>query len=116
MHNFVNFCIIILRGRVRLGGASCKIHMYYAYVLQNSEGILYKGSSGDLSGRILEHNFGDFKKYTKNKGPWKLVYFENFSTRSEAMIREKFFKTGKGRDFIKAQITRSREIGISQGS
>ncbi|MGQ0827151.1 MAG: GIY-YIG nuclease family protein, partial [Bacteroidota bacterium] len=40
-------------------------------------------------------------KYTKNKGPWVLVYSESYITRSEAVKREKYFKTGVGRDLIK---------------
>jgi putative endonuclease len=42
--------------------------------------------------------------YTKKHMPWELVYYESFETRSEAMAREKFFKTGKGRDWLMNKI------------
>ena len=78
--------------------------MFYVYVLRNPRGILYKGSTGDLPGRIEEHNWGILKKYTKNKGPWQLVYFEQFTTRAAAMRKERFFKTGKGREYLKTKL------------
>ena len=39
--------------------------------------------------------------YTRRKGPWKLMYQEEFSTRSHAVKREMFFKTIKGRIELK---------------
>jgi predicted GIY-YIG superfamily endonuclease len=36
-----------------------------------------------------------------------LIYEENFATRAEAMAREKFLKTGKGREFLKSKIGQS---------
>jgi len=38
---------------------------------------------------------------SKNKGLWKLIYFESYNNRQEAIKREKWLKTGVGRDFIK---------------
>ena len=75
-------------------------HMYTVYIIQNPQGILYKGHTNNLERRIREHNISNsrFSRYTKNKGPWKLIYQECFSTRKEAMKREKYFKTGKGRE------------------
>ncbi|MBU0457877.1 GIY-YIG nuclease family protein [Patescibacteria group bacterium] len=77
--------------------------MYYVYVLQNSQGILYKGQTSDLIKRIQQHNDPNSSlSYTRNRGPWTLVYKEELLTRSEAIQKEKFLKTGKGRDFLKA--------------
>lgn len=53
-----------------------------------------------LESRIKEHNLG-FTKSTKGYLPWKLVYKEVYDTRIEARAREKFLKTGKGRDYLK---------------
>jgi putative endonuclease len=78
--------------------------MFYAYVLQSeSNQTFYYGSTENLENRLLTHNAG-LVNYTSKYLPWKIVYFESFSTRSEAMKREKFFKTGAGRDFIKRQL------------
>lgn len=81
--------------------------MFFVYVIQNREGILYKGHTTDLKSRIEQHNIGnEFSRYTKNRGPWKLVCFEELQTATEAIIREKFFKSGKGRKFLKQVLKR----------
>ncbi|MEP3839083.1 MAG: GIY-YIG nuclease family protein [Algibacter sp.] len=75
--------------------------VYYTYVLESDvDGRLYKGHSDDLKKRLKEHNSGKTKS-TKGYIPWRLVYFEKFLTREESVLREKYFKTGSGRDFIK---------------
>jgi putative endonuclease len=76
--------------------------MFFTYVLQNPQGILYKGQTNNLKKRILLHNSDDgFHSFTKHRGPWQLVYSENFATRAEASRREKFLKSGQGRAFLK---------------
>ena len=78
--------------------------MYYTYVLRSlKNGVLYKGQTQDLESRLTVHNSG-MVSYTKKHMPWELVYYESFETRSEAMAREKFFKTGKGRDWLMNKI------------
>jgi putative endonuclease len=78
--------------------------MYYSYVLRSvKNGILYKGSTSDLSKRIKAHNEGEVK-YTSKHLPWELVIYEQFSVRSEAIRREKWYKTGVGRDWIKMRL------------
>jgi putative endonuclease len=76
--------------------------MYYTYVLQSiNSHTLYYGSSNNPDVRLAEwHNKGKVR-YTKGHMPWKLVHKEEFTTRSEAMKREKFFKSGQGREYIK---------------
>jgi putative endonuclease len=77
---------------------------FTVYVLKSlTTGKLYIGQTQDLETRVSSHNNG-LSPYTKNRGPWALVYKEEFSTRSEAMVRERFLKTGKGREFLKRQI------------
>ncbi len=79
--------------------------MFYTYVIINPKGVLYKGSTDNLQVRIDQHN-GDtiFPGFTTKRGPWKLVYFESFHTRPEARAREKFFKSGISRDFLRTVI------------
>jgi len=77
--------------------------MYTVYVIQNLQGKIYIGQTDDLIVRLKKHN-NNQNRYTKNKGPWQLVYTEEYPTRSQAMIREKELKTGKGRDFLKKVI------------
>ncbi|PIR48715.1 endonuclease [Candidatus Peregrinibacteria bacterium CG10_big_fil_rev_8_21_14_0_10_55_24] len=80
--------------------------MYYVYVVQNPKGKLYKGFTNDLEKRIIQHNANDgFSSYTNNKGPWKLVHREEYANEREAREREKFLKTGKGREFLKGRLS-----------
>ncbi|MFM2037568.1 MAG: hypothetical protein RL432_507 [Bacteroidota bacterium] len=64
---------------------------------------MYKGSTQDLQLRVISHNQGRVK-FTAKNAPWELVLFEPFATRVEAVQREKWYKTGVGRDWIKQQI------------
>lgn len=74
---------------------------YFVYVLESEiDGRLYKGQTSDIEKRLTEHNSGK-PKSTKGYKPWKLVYFERYETRDEALLREKYFKTGSGREFLK---------------
>ena len=80
------------------------LEMFTTYVLYSSKvQKKYTGHTNDLDRRIKEHNLGLLCISTKNKGPWVLIYSEQFNTRSEAILREKELKTGKGREFIKNQ-------------
>ncbi len=74
--------------------------MYYVYILKSNEnGKLYKGFTVDLRRRIDEHKSGK-STYTKNNGQWRLIYYEAFISKSDALREEKFLKSGKGRDRI----------------
>jgi putative endonuclease len=73
---------------------------FYSYVLKSDlDGRLYKGHTSRLEERIREHNSGKTSS-TKGYRPWKLVYFEIFDTEKEAIEREKFFKSGIGREYL----------------
>ena len=73
--------------------------MFYVYVLKSAKsGRRYVGSCEDLNDRLRRHNNGE-SKATKHGAPWTLMHLEQFKTpRSAAMLREKYYKTGKGRD------------------
>ena len=62
--------------------------MNYTYILECNDKSLYTGWTNHLEERINVHNKGKGAKYTKGKLPVKLVYFETFSTKEEAMRRE----------------------------
>ena len=77
---------------------------YFIYVLQSEkDGRLYKGQTSNISKRLRQHNAGE-NKSTKGFRPWKLVYYESFKTREEALLQEKYFKTGSGREFLKEKL------------
>ena len=54
----------------------------------------------NVENRMAEHNSGKTKS-TKGYVPWKLVFVEEFVTRSEAREREKYLKGGSGKEYIK---------------
>ena len=69
--------------------------MYYVYILENKKGIHYIGHTNDLHRRIKDHNYGK-NRWTRKKGPWNLVYKEEFQTKQEAFLRERQIKKFKG--------------------
>lgn len=66
--------------------------MNYTYMLRCSDGSYYTGWTNDLEKRLRVHNEGRGGKYTRNRIPVELVYYETFETRSEAMRREAAIK------------------------
>lgn len=63
--------------------------MNYTYIVECADGTLYTGWTNCLEKRMKAHNEGKAgAKYTRAKRPVKLVYYEGFSTREEAMSRE----------------------------
>ena len=62
--------------------------MNYTYIVKCADGTLYCGWTNDLERRIADHNAGKGAKYTKPRLPVKLVYYETFDTKEEAMSRE----------------------------
>ena len=53
-----------------------------------SDDSLYTGYTNELENRIEAHNSGKGAKYTRSRLPVKLVYYEEFETKEEAMSRE----------------------------
>jgi putative endonuclease len=75
--------------------------MFYVYILRSrKDKRKYIGFTNNLTRRIQQHNNGRCTA-AMNRGPFELMYSEEFNTRQEAAGREKFFKTGKGREYIK---------------
>ena len=73
---------------------------FYVYILRSRKnGRLYTGPTEDLERRFEEHNSG-LSKATRYYRPFDLVHFEHFKTRQDAVQREMFLKTGRGRDEI----------------
>lgn len=62
--------------------------MNYVYILRCKDNTLYTGWTNSLERRIKVHNDGKGAKYTRGRLPVKLVYFEEFLTKNEAMKRE----------------------------
>lgn len=60
----------------------------YVYLLRCADGSLYCGWTTDPERRLEAHNSGRGAKYTRSRGPCRLVYTEAFATKNEALKRE----------------------------
>ncbi|AGF54100.1 MULTISPECIES: GIY-YIG nuclease family protein [Clostridium] len=62
--------------------------MNYVYIVECSDGTFYTGWTNNLDKRIEMHSNGTGAKYTRGRGPVKLVYNEQFEDKRDAMKRE----------------------------
>ena len=93
------------RPRKNAGLCHFVYNMYKVYILYSGlKDKYYVGSSGDdLFQRIRRHN-SKHKGFTGSGGDWELKYFEPYSTKTEALIREKEIKRWKSRKKIEKLI------------
>jgi putative endonuclease len=74
--------------------------MFFVYILKSdTTDRSYVGSSHNVAERIRRHNAGHAKS-TKHGIPWQLVHLEAYDTRSDAVRREGYLKTGVGREEV----------------
>ena len=75
--------------------------MHYVYVLRSKKsGKRYTGcTKKDPIERLRDHNTGS-STWTRQNGPFELLYTEPFSKKKTALAREKYLKTGAGRKFL----------------
>ena len=73
----------------------------YVYAIESfKDKRIYVGQTSDLKKRLNEHNSGAVKT-TRYFKPWRLFYSEKCSTRKIARQREKYLKSGCGKEFLK---------------
>jgi putative endonuclease len=76
---------------------------YFVYILKSEkDGKRYIGSTSNVDFRFTQHQNG-LVTLTKNRRPLALVHQERFQTKTEAHKRELFYKTGKGREYLKSK-------------
>lgn len=73
----------------------------YTYIVECADGTLYTGWTNHLEKRIKSHNEGNGAKYTRARLPVRLVYYETFATKQEAMKREYAIKKLTRKDKLK---------------
>ena len=76
--------------------------MFTVYVLASlRNGRRYVGfTARHVEERLAEHNRGYPKGWTSRNGPFELVYVELYGTEEEARARERFLKSGQGRQWL----------------
>ncbi|MEK4027411.1 MULTISPECIES: GIY-YIG nuclease family protein [Bacillaceae] len=77
---------------------------HFFYVLECKDHSFYGGYTTDLEKRLKAHNSGKGAKYTRGRGPVRLIHWEKFHTVTEAMQAEYAFK----------QLTRKQKINYLQ--
>jgi len=82
------------------GWRSC----WYTYVVECDDGSFYKGFTDDLMRRYEEHCRGIGAEHTKKHKPRQLYYWEQHSTQEVAIAREKYLKSGVGREWFKRAV------------
>ncbi len=81
------------------------MNLYYVYLLQcQVNKSWYIGYTDDLKTRIYEHQRGRGCRTTSIKKNWKLIYYESYLNKADALGREKFLKGGSGRKYLKKQL------------
>lgn len=73
----------------------------FVYIVCCADGSLYTGWTNDLEKRVRTHNAGKGAKYTKSRLPVKLVYYEKYGDKIQAMKREAAIKKLTRRDKLK---------------
>ncbi len=77
---------------------------YYVYILRSlKDGLFYIGYSENLKNRVYDHNMGK-NTSTKNRRPLELIFYEAFPRKEDALRRESYFKTTKGKTTLKQML------------
>jgi len=91
------------------GRHQIQIIMYYTYVLKSQrDKKFYIGYSADLKNRFKQHQNGEVKS-TKYRRPLELIFYEAFKNQQDALRRERYFKTEKGKSSLKQIIRFSKD-------
>jgi len=77
---------------------------YFVYVIRSKENFKYTGMTEDLEKRIGEHNDKKLSFWTKRGSDWKIIYKEEFNNKTDALKREKWLKSGVGREYLNKMI------------
>jgi len=89
------------QGAIRLLSVYTIMCILQVYALQSMKDCgLYIGISKDPNDRLLQHNAG-MTRSTKNRRPFVLIYKERCNSRIDARNKEKYYKSGCGREFFK---------------
>ena len=75
--------------------------MFTVYAIKSlTKNYIYVGLTDNLDRRLNEHNIGS-NRTTKPYRPFVLIYTATFNSRTEARLKEKYFKSGVGKEFLR---------------
>ncbi len=79
--------------------------MFYIYILEcQDDKSWYTGYTANLRKRVGEHQNGKGCRASSMKKNWKLIYYEAYIDKKDAIGRERFLKSGSGRKYLKRQL------------
>ncbi|MDO8620302.1 MAG: peptide-methionine (R)-S-oxide reductase MsrB [bacterium] len=81
---------------------------FFVYAILCDDNLIYIGQTDNLQGRWVKHNNGTASDHTKKHKPLRLIHYEEYKTRTEAIKREHDLKTGFGRKWIKREFEAGR--------
>jgi len=92
---------------IRQEKSDFSLNNYFVYVLFSlKDHKLYIGYTTNLDSRLIEHNSGRVTS-TKNRRPFKLIYYEVFTNKDDTKAREVFLKSGFGRSQLKKALNKT---------
>ena len=80
--------------------------MHYVYIIKSTkDNKLYTGATDNLQNRLNQHSNG-LVTSTKNRDPFKLIYYEACENQQDSYAREKYLKSSMGKRYIKNRLKR----------
>lgn len=93
-------------------GYTRKYNMFYVYALKSKHrNYIYVGMTNNVNRRFKEHN-NKKESTTRSYAPFDLILIENYETRIKARKREKYLKSGIGKEYLKNKACLGGGIGI----
>lgn len=74
--------------------------MFVYAIKSTTRNYIYVGMTDNVERRFSQHNSGH-EKTTKPYAPFKLIYTQELLSRVDARKREKYLKSGVGKEFLK---------------
>lgn len=83
---------------------------HVVYILECKDRTLYTGYTNNLAHRLKMHTEGKGAKYTRGRGPFRVVYTQTFSTKSEALLQEYKIKQLCRKEKLQLIRSQSKEV------
>ncbi len=61
---------------------------WFVYVLMSEADLAYTGIAKDVDARLRQHNTGKGARFTRGRGPWRLIHLEGPMEHGDALRRE----------------------------
>ena len=73
--------------------------IYRVYILQNRERTFYIGLTDDVARRVEQHNAGE-SRWTKGRGPWRILWQREALLLTDARkLENRLKRQGRGKGF-----------------